>query len=148
MSAKMREDARDLLEREALERGKLSEGKREGVVSSSRKYLVMLAEPYTQLQRLLPNKMFRTKGILLVTTFLYFPGVISATCPRSMYSDLKDTLQSPGFSTGNYPPNQNCTYDIRVPPGKRIILAFDFETFNIWGIMPDCSQDSLEIIVG
>ena len=31
MSAKMREDARDLLEREALERGKLSEGKREGV---------------------------------------------------------------------------------------------------------------------
>ena len=49
MSAKMREDARDLLEREALERGKLSEGKREGVVSSSRKYLVMLAEPYTQL---------------------------------------------------------------------------------------------------
>ena len=122
--------------------------KREGVVSSSRKYLVMLAEPYTQLQRLLPNKMFRTKGILLVTTFLCFPGVISATCPSPMYSDLKDTLQSPGFSTGNYPANQNCTYDIRVPPGKRIILAFDFEIFNICGSMPDCSQDSLEIIVG
>ncbi|KAM7436978.1 hypothetical protein ABFA07_013345 [Porites harrisoni] len=92
--------------------------------------------------------MFRTKGILLVTTFLCFPGVISAACPSSMYSDLKDTLQSPGFSTGNYPPNQNCTYDIRVPPGKRIILAFDFEIFNILGSMPDCSQDSLEIIVG
>ena len=148
MSAKMREDARDLLEREALERGKLSEGKREGVVSSSRKYLVMLAEPYTQLQRLLPNKMFRTKGILLVTTLLCFPGVISATCPRSVYSNLNDTLQSPGFSEGKYPPNQNCTYNIRVSAGKRIILAFDFERFNIWGNMPNCSQDSLEIIVG
>ena len=148
MSAKTREDARDLLEREALERGKLSEGKREGVVSSSRKYLVMLAEPYTQLQRLLPNKMFRTKGILLVTTLLCFPGVISATCPRSVYSNLNDTLQSPGFSEGKYPPNQNCTYNIRVSAGKRIILAFDFERFNIWGNMPNCSQDSLEIIVG
>ena len=148
MSAKTREDARDLLEREALERGKVSEGKREGVVSSSRKYLVMLAEPYTQLQRLLPNKMFRTKGILLVTTLLCFPGVISATCPRSVYSNLNDTLQSPGFSEGKYPPNQNCTYNIRVSAGKRIILAFDFERFNIWGNMPNCSQDSLEIIVG
>ena len=92
--------------------------------------------------------MFRTKGILLVNTFLCFPGVISAACPLSLYSDLNDTLQSPGFSTGKYPPNQNCTYDIRVPAGKRIILAFDFERFNIWGSMPYCYQDSLEIIVG
>ena len=92
--------------------------------------------------------MFRTKGILLVTTFLCFSGVISATCPRSRYSDLKDTLQSPGYSTGKYPANQNCTYDVRVPAGKRIILAFDFEKFKILGSMPDCLQDSLEIIVG
>ena len=92
--------------------------------------------------------MFRTKGILLVTTFLCFSGVISATCPRSRYSDLKDTLQSPGYSTGKYPANQNCTYDVRVPAGKRIILAFDFKRFNILGSMPDCLQDSLEIIVG
>ena len=93
--------------------------------------------------------MVRTKGILLVTTFLCFLGVISATCPSSTYSDLKHTLQSPGFnSTGKYPPNQNCTYNIRVSAGKRIILAFDFEVFDIWGSMPNCSQDSLEIIVG
>ena len=100
------------------------------------------------LQRFLPNKMFRTKGILLVTTFLCFPGVISATCPRSSYLDLNDTLQSPGFSMGNYPANQNCIYDVRVPAGKRIILAFDFKRFDILGRMPDCPQDSLEIIVG
>ena len=106
-------------------------------------------EPFVpQLQRHLPNKMLRTKGILLVTTFLCFPGVISVTCPYSMYTDLKDTLQSPGFSTGKYPANQNCTYDIHVPAGKRIILAFDSERFNIWGSMPNCSEDSLEIIVG
>ena len=92
--------------------------------------------------------MFRTKGILLVSTFLCFPGVISAICPRSLYSDLNDTLQSPGFSMGKYPPNQNCTYNIRVPAGKRIILAFDFERFSIWGGMPNCYEDSLEIIVG
>ena len=89
--------------------------------------------------------MFRSKGILLVTTILCFPGVISATC-RSNYSDLEDTLQSPRDSTGNYPPNQNCTYDVRVPAGKRIILAF--KSFKILGSMPHCPQDSLEIIVG
>ena len=120
---------------------------RRGSCSSSRKYAVILSI-CSQLQRFLPNKMFRTKGILLFTTFLCFPGVISATCPRPRYSDLKGTLQSPGNSTGNYPPNQNCTYDVRVPAGKRIILAFDFERFDIVGSMPDCPQDSLEIIVG
>ena len=100
----------------------------------------------SQLQRFLPNKMFRTKEILLVTTFLCFSGVISATCPPSSYKDLNDALQSPGYSSGNYPPNQNCTYDVRVPDGKRIIL--EFKSFNISGSMPDCLQDSLEIIVG
>ena len=152
MSAKMREDARDLLEREALERGsdlhEINARERGSCLVFTEVSSDVSGTICSQLQRLLPNKMFRTKGILLVTTFLCFPGVISATCPSSMYSDLKDTLQSPGFSTGNYPPNQNCTYDIRVPPGKRIILAFDFEIFNILGSMPDCSQDSLEIIVG
>ena len=148
MSAKMREDARGLLEREALERGILSEG------LIMRRELFRLHGSFSwamcsQLQRHLPNKMVRTKGILLVTTFLCFLGVISATCPSSTYSDLKHTLQSPGFnSTGKYPPNQNCTYNIRVSAGKRIILAFDFEVFDIWGSMPNCSQDSLEIIVG
>ena len=67
---------------------------RRGSCSSSRKYPVILFI-CSQLQRFLPNKMFRTKGILLVTTFLCFPGVISATCPRSSYKDLNDTLQSP-----------------------------------------------------
>ena len=100
----------------------------------------------SQLQRFLHNKMFRTKGILLVTTFLCFPAVISATCPRPRYSDLKDTLQSPGYSMGKYPANQSCTYDVRVPDGKRIILAF--KSFDILGSMPHCPQDSLEIIVG
>ena len=118
---------------------------RRGSCSSSRKYPGILSI-CSQLQRFLPKKMFRTKGILLVTTFLCFPGVISATCPRSRYSELKDTLQSPVHSTGNYPPNHNCTYDVRVPAGKRIILAF--KSFKIWGSMPHCPQDSLEIIVG
>ena len=151
MSAKMREDARGLLEREALERGILTEG------LIMRRELFRLHGSFSwaicsQLQRHLPNKMVRTKGILLVTTFLCFLGVISATCPSSTYSDLKHTLQSPGFNTNNstvkYPPNQNCTYNIRVSAGKRIILAFDFKVFEIWGSMPNCSQDSLEIIVG
>ena len=93
--------------------------------------------------------MFRTKGILLVTTFLGFPGIISAACQRLVFSALDDTLQSPGFDgKSNYPPNQNCTYDVRVPDGKRIILDFDFARFQIWGNMPSCSEDSLEIIVG
>ena len=118
---------------------------RRGSCSSSRKYPVILSI-CSQLQRFLPNKMFRTKGILLVTTFLCFPGVISATCPRSSYKDLNDTLQSPGYSMGEYPANQSCTYDVRVPAGKRIILAF--KSFKIWGSMPHCPQDSLEIIVG
>ena len=118
-----------------------------GSCSSSRKYAVILSI-CSQLQRFLPNKMFRTNEILLVTTFLCFPGVISATCPPQKYSNLEDTLQSPGNSTGNYPPNQNCTYDVRVPAGKRIILAFDFKRFDVVGSMPDCPQDSLEIIVG
>ena len=96
------------------------------------KYAVILSI-CSQLQRFLPKKMFRTKGILLVTTFLCFPGVTSAICPRSRYSDLNDTLQSPGNSTGNYPKNQNCTYDVRVPAGKRIIRAFDFKRFDIVG---------------
>ena len=141
-------DAGGLLEREALERGILSEG------LIMRRELFRLHGSFSwamcsQLQRHLPNKMVRTKGILLVTTFLCFLGVISATCPSSTYSDLKDTLQSPGFnSTRKYPPNQNCTYNIRVSAGRRIILAFDFEVFDIRGSMPSCSQDSLEIIVG
>ena len=118
---------------------------RRGSCSSSRKYPVILFI-CSQLQRFLPNKMFRTKGILLFTTFLCFPGVVSATCPSSSYSALNDTLQSPGNSTGNYLPNQNCTYDVRVPAGKRIILAF--KSFDILGSMPHCPQDSLEIIVG
>ena len=113
--------------------------------SSSRKYALILSI-CSQLQHFLPNKMFRTKGILLVTTFLCFPGVISATCPRSSYSALSDTLQSPGYSTGNYTANQTCTYNVSVPAGKRIILAF--KRFDILGSMPDCLQDSLEIIVG
>ena len=116
-----------------------------GSCSSSRKYIVILSI-CSQLQHFLPNKMFRTKGILLVTTFLCFPGVISATCPRSSYSALNDTLQSPGNSTEKYSKNQSCTYDVRVPAGKRIILAF--KSFNILGSMPHCPQDSLEIIVG
>ena len=118
---------------------------RRGSCSSSRKYPVILFI-CSQLQRFLPNKMFRTKGILLFTTFLCFPGVISATCRRSSYSALNDTLQSPGNSTEKYPANQSCTYDVRVPAGKRIILAF--KSFEIWGSMPHCPQDSLEIIVG
>ena len=113
--------------------------------SSSRKYSLILSI-CSQLQHFLPNKMFRTKGILLVTTFLCFPGVISATCPRSSYSALSDTLQSPGYSTGNYTANQTCTYNVSVPTGKRIILAF--KRFHILGSMPDCLQDSLEIIAG
>ena len=115
--------------------------------SSSRKYPVILSI-CSQLQCFLPNKMLRTKGILLVTTFLSFPGVISASCPRSSYKDLNDTLQSPGYGTGNYSANQTCTYNVTVPAGKRIILAFDFKKFDILGSMPDCPQDSLEIIVG
>ena len=118
---------------------------RRGSCSSSRKYAVILSI-CSQLQRFLPNKMFRTNGILLVTTFLCFPGVISATCPPSRYSDLEGTLQSPSDSTGNYTADQTCTYNVSVPAGKRIILAF--ERFNILGSMPDCLQDSLEIIVG
>ena len=116
-----------------------------GSCSSSRKCPVILSI-CSQLQRFLPSKMFRTKGILLVTTFLCFSGVISATYPCSIYSNLSDTLQSPGYSMGNYPADQNCTYDVRVPAGKRIILAF--KRFNILGSMPHCPQDSLEIIVG
>ena len=100
----------------------------------------------SQLQRFLPNKMFRSKGILLVTTILCFSGVISATCRRSNYSALNDALQSPSDITGKYPANQSCTYDVRVPAGKRIILAF--KSFDILGSMPHCPQDSLEIIVG
>ena len=92
--------------------------------------------------------MFRTKGILLVTTFLSFPGVITATCPHSSYKDLNDTLQSHGYGTGNYPANQTCTYNVTVPAGKRIILAFDLKRFNILESMPDCLQDSLDLIVG
>ena len=118
---------------------------RRGSCSSSRKYPVILFI-CSLLQRFLPNKMFRTKGILLVTTFLCFPGVISATCPPSSYKDLNDALQSPVHSMGKYPANQSCTYDVRVPDGKRIIL--DFKRFDILGSMPDCLQDSLEIIVG
>ena len=79
---------------------------------------------------------------------LSFPGVISATCPRSSYKDLNDTLQSPGYGTGNYPANQTCTYNVTVPAGKRIILAFDLKRFNILESMPDCLQDSLDLIVG
>ena len=118
---------------------------RRGSCSSSRKYPGILFI-CSQLQRFLPNKMFRTKGILLATTFLCFPGVISATCPRSSYSFLNDTLQSPGNSTGNYAANQTCTYNVSVPAGKRITLAF--KSFDILGSMPHCPQDSLEIIVG
>ena len=106
----------------------------------------MILSICSELQRLLHNKMFTTKGILLVTTFLCFPGVISATCPHSNYSALNDALQSPGYIKGEYPANQSCTYDVRVPAGKRIILAF--KSFKIWGSMPHCPQDSLEIIVG
>ena len=118
---------------------------RRGSCSSSRKYPVILFI-CSQLQRFLPNKMSRTKGILLATTFLCFPGVISATCPRPSYSALNGTLESPGYSTEKYPANQICTYDVRVPAGKRIILAF--KSFDILGSMPHCPQDSLEIIVG
>ena len=152
MSAKMRQDARDLLEREALERGsdlhEINAWERGSCFVFTEVFSDVSWTICSQLQRLLPNKMFRTKGILLVITLFCFRGVISAPCPRSVYSNLTDTLQSPGFSEGKYPPNQNCTYNIRVSAGKRIILAFDFERFNIWGNMPNCSQDSLEIIVG
>ena len=118
---------------------------RRGSCSSSRKYAVILSI-CSELQRFVRNKMFRTKGISLVTTFLCFPGVISATCQHSNYSALSGALQSPGYIKGKYPANQSCTYDVRVPAGKRIILAF--KRFDILGSMPHCPQDSLEIIVG
>ena len=141
------------LEREALERGKLSErliciyALHEGVVSSSRKYPVISSEPFVHnYGTSYRTKCSERKEFYLSLHFLCFPGVISAPCPRSRYSDLEDTLQSPGYSTGKYPPKQTCTYDIRVPAGKRIILTFN--SINILGSMPNCPQDSLEIIVG
>ncbi|XP_022806899.1 exoskeleton protein RP43-like [Stylophora pistillata] len=84
--------------------------------------------------------------MLLLSFMLLFssPGASFADCPQSKYDGLTGTVLS--HEGEFYQNNLNCSYDIRVPVGRRAIL--EFKKLKIAGMMPECEQDSLEIIVG
>ena len=87
------------------------------------------------------------KVLLVISILLCLSGVVLAACPNSQYTDSQGTIRSPGFNTSDsYGDNTACTYSIVVPAGRRIIL--EFKTLSILGIMPNCAEDSLQIIVG
>ena len=87
------------------------------------------------------------KVLLIVSILLCLSGTILAACPKSQYTDSQGTIRSPGFNTSeSYGDNMTCTYNIVLPPGRRIIL--EFKTLSILGTLPNCTEDSLEIIVG
>lgn len=84
---------------------------------------------------------------LILTTLLSLPGVVSTSCPTSPFTDSNGTISSPGFNTAqSYGDNLTCTYSIKVPANQRVIL--EFKKLAILGTMPNCGEDSLEILVG
>ena len=91
--------------------------------------------------------MVLNKGLLVISAFLCYSDVTSTACPPSLYSDLNGTIQSPGFNTtGSYDANMTCTFNIRVSAGRRITL--EVKNMSILGSMSNCTEDSLEILVG
>ena len=73
--------------------------------------------------------------------------VVFSACRESPFTDSYGTISSSGFNTSQpYDDNLACTYRIMVPANRRVILEFKF--LDILGIMPDCEEDSLEILVG
>ena len=85
--------------------------------------------------------------LLLLISPLSLCGITSANCPRSDYTGTNGTVASPGLNTDqSYGDNLNCTYNIRVPVGRRVIL--EFKKLEVLGTMPNCTEDSLEIKVG
>ena len=86
--------------------------------------------------------------ILLLISPLSLCGITSANCPPSNYTGTNyGTVASPGLNTNqSYGDNLNCTYNIRVPVGRRVIL--EFKKLEVLGTMPNCAEDSLEIKVG
>ena len=85
--------------------------------------------------------------LLVLAILLCIPRVVSADCPKSPFTGSTGTIRSPGFSTSqSYGDNLFCVYNIMVPVDRRVIL--EFKTLSVLGIMPNCSEDSLEILVG
>ncbi|KAL9950597.1 hypothetical protein ACROYT_G043120 [Oculina patagonica] len=85
--------------------------------------------------------------LLILATLLSLPGVVSGDCPTSSYTSSTGVVGSPGFNTTqSYGDNLTCTYNIRVPANRRVIL--EFKILDVLGTLPDCTEDSLEIRVG
>ena len=85
------------------------------------------------------------KFLLSLMLLLSSPGASFADCPQSEYHGSTGSVYSHVHGE-LYENNLNCSYNIRVPVGRRAIL--EFKKLNITGMMPECEQDSLEIMVG
>ena len=85
--------------------------------------------------------------LLSLLCLLSLPVVVSTGCPTSPFTNSSGYISSPGFNTSqSYGDNLTCTYRIMVPPNRRLILAF--RKLSVLGTMPNCEEDSLEILVG
>ena len=67
------------------------------------------------------------------------------SCGQTSFSGSSGTIKSPRYPN-KYPAGKTCTYNIRVSYGKRIEL--EWQSFDINGDMPDCSDDYVEVFVG
>ena len=89
------------------------------------------------------------KLLLSLLCLLSLPVVVSTGCPTSPFTNTNGYINSPGFSTNrssSYGDNLTCTYRIMVPANRRVIL--EFKRLSVLGTMPNCEEDSLEILVG
>ena len=87
------------------------------------------------------------KALLVVFAAANIFGVVASDCPKTNYTEMSGTLQSPGYSTpSSYGQNSSCTYNINVAAGYRVEL--EFTRLSVLGTMPDCKEDSVEIFVG
>ena len=85
--------------------------------------------------------------LLSLLSLLSLPVVVSTECQTSLFTNSSGFISSPGFNTSqSYDDNLTCTYRIMVPANRRVIL--EFKKLSILGTMPDCEEDSLEILVG
>uniref|UniRef100_A0A6A7FUH2 Cubilin n=1 Tax=Hirondellea gigas TaxID=1518452 RepID=A0A6A7FUH2_9CRUS len=65
----------------------------------------------------------------------------AAVCGGDLRGQDHGSINSPGYP-GNYPNNRNCSWTIRVRPGKRILFHFAALAIETH---PNCSYDKLEV---
>ena len=83
---------------------------------------------------------FCLPSLMLVLSLL---GTSFAKCPPSEYNAPNGTVHHSGSTDDN---NLTCTFNIRVPVGRRAVL--EIKKLKVMGRMPNCENGFLEIRVG